>query len=78
MNVVLEEPITTTMSWQLAFDPEYGTTPDGRVYAGYIFRLGDDHAQRIDIPNEAAAIQVANWLNEREELLVQRRVESLT
>lgn len=77
MNVVQERPTVTTAIWQLAFDPEYGALPDGRVYAGYIFRLEREHAQRIDIPDEAMAIQVANWLNEREELLAVRRAEAL-
>jgi hypothetical protein len=66
------EPHIVTSAWQLAFEPEYGLVPEERIYAGFIFRLVDEHAQRIDIPNERDAVQVAMWLNEREELLAQR------
>jgi hypothetical protein len=73
MRITQTEPSVTTLSWQLAFDPAYSLVPDERIYAGFIFRLVDEHAQRIDIPNEQDAIQVVIWLNEREQLLAQQQ-----
>ncbi len=66
------EPLTTTSYWQLAFEPEYGHSVEGYVYAGYIFR-GGEHVQRIDMMDEAMAQQLVAWLNEREDLLAGRQ-----
>lgn len=65
----------TADQWKLAYDPDYRYNPDdlnaldSRAYAGYIFREVGGHAQKIPIPDEAAAQQIALWLNQRDALL---------
>ncbi len=73
MKAMEAETLTRMGSWQLAFEPEYGHLQEEQVYAGYIFRVGDAHNERIDIPNEEHARRIITLLDERDALLAERK-----